>query len=79
MQGADMSEFRGAEQKAESLAREHPDKVDKGIDEAAQFAEHKTGDKYDSEIQHAAGAAEKHFGGEEPAQDQAGQDEKGQG
>ncbi len=68
------SEFSDLEQKAESYAKEHPEAADKGIEDAAKFAEHKTGDKYDPQIERAAGAAEKRLTGG------AGQDEgQGQG
>ena len=50
-----MSEFGGLEEKAESLAQDHPDQAKKGMDEAAQFAERETGNKYDSQIEGAAG------------------------
>ena len=36
---------------AKNLAGEHSDLADKGLDEAAQFAEQKTGGQFDSEIQ----------------------------
>jgi len=57
-----VSEFGGLEQKAESLAQDHPDQARKGMDEATQFAERETGNKYDSQIEGAAGAAEQHLG-----------------
>ena len=41
------SEFSDLEQKAESYAKEHPEAADKGIEDAAKFAEHKTGDPAD--------------------------------
>jgi fucose permease len=59
-----MSEFGGLENEAESLAKDHPDQADKGLDAAAQFADRETGNKYDSEIQGAEGAAEKDLGGQ---------------
>ena len=76
-----MSEFGGLEDKAESLAKEHPDQVDKGLEEAGQFADKETGNKFDSEIQGGVGAAEKGLTGQDPGQggqDQGGQDQGGQ-
>ena len=62
-----MSEFGGLEEKAESLAQDHPEQAKKGMEEAAQFAERETGNKYDSQIEGAAGAAEEHLGVPIPA------------
>ncbi len=36
---------------AKNLASEHSDVVDKGLDQAEQFAEDKTGGKFNSEIE----------------------------
>ena len=36
---------------AKNLASEHSDVVDKGLDQAEQFAEDKTGGKFDSQIE----------------------------
>jgi hypothetical protein len=68
-----MSEFGGLEEKAESLAKDHPDQARKGMDEAAQFAERETGNKYDSQIEGAAGAAEEHLGIQDSGQGGQGQ------
>jgi MT0933-like antitoxin protein len=69
-----MSEFGGLEEKAESLAQDHPDQARKGMDEAAQFAGRETGNKYDSQIEGAAGAAEEHLGIKDSGQ--GGQDQQ---
>jgi hypothetical protein len=76
-----MSEFGGLENEAESLAKDHPDQVDQGLEAAGQFADKETGSKFDSEIQGAVGAAEKGLTGQDPGQggqDQGGQDQGGQ-
>ncbi|UWE11830.1 antitoxin [Actinacidiphila bryophytorum] len=39
-----------AKDKAGDMARQHPDKVDSGIDKAAQTADSKTGGKYSDKI-----------------------------
>jgi MT0933-like antitoxin protein len=63
-----MSEFSGLENEAESLAKDHPEQADKGLDAAAQFADRETGNKFDSEIQGGAGAVEKDLGGQDQGQ-----------
>jgi MT0933-like antitoxin protein len=65
-----MSEFGGLEHEAESLAKDHPQDADKGLDEAGQFADRETGNKFDSQVQDAEGAAEKDFGGQDQGQGQ---------
>jgi hypothetical protein len=70
-----MSEFGGLENEAESLAKDHPQQADQGLDAAGQFADRETGNKFDSEVQGAEGAAEKALG-QDPGQ--GGQDQ-GQG
>jgi len=71
-----MSEFGGLENEAESLAKDHPEQVDQGLQAAGQFADRETGNKFDSEVQGAEGAVEKDLGGQD--QGQGGQDQ-GQG
>jgi MT0933-like antitoxin protein len=73
-----MSEFGGLENEAESLAKDHPEQVDQGLQAAGQFADRETGNKFDSEIQDAEGAAEKDLGGQDQGQGQ-GQGGQGQG
>ncbi len=46
-----------ASDKAEDLAREHGDKIDKGIDKVAKVVDSKTGGKHRSKIEGAAGKA----------------------
>jgi len=64
-----MSEFMD---EAKNLASEHSDVVDKGVQEAGQFAEGKTGGQADSEIQGAEQQAEGFLGGD----NQGGQDQQ---
>ena len=68
-----MSEFSGLENEAESLAKDHPEQADKGLDAAAQFADRETGNKFDSQIQGAEGAAENKFGIQDQDQGQGQQ------
>jgi MT0933-like antitoxin protein len=47
---------------AKNLAGEHGDVVDKGLDQAEQFAENKTGGQFNSEIEGAENQAEGFLG-----------------
>jgi len=47
---------------AKNLAGEHSDMVDKGLDQAEQFAENKTGGQFNSEIEGADQQAENYLG-----------------
>lgn len=60
-----MSEFID---EAKNLASDHPDMVDKGLDEAEQVAENKTGGRDDSEIQGADQQAENFLGTDQQGQ-----------
>lgn len=57
-----VSEFENLEEKAQDYVEEHPEQADKGIDEAAKFAERETGHQHDEQIDRAADAAEQHIG-----------------
>ncbi|MFC0104773.1 antitoxin [Kibdelosporangium aridum] len=46
--------FEKAKEKLQKLAGEHPDKVDKGIDKAADVADQRTGGKHGDKIQQGA-------------------------
>lgn len=70
-----MSNFDDLEKKAETFAEQHPEQADKGINEAAGFAERETDHQHDEQIDRASEAAEKRLGG----QGQQGQDPQGQG
>ncbi|SHN25484.1 antitoxin [Actinacidiphila paucisporea] len=64
-----------AKDKAGDMARQHPDKVDSGIDKAARTADSKTGGKYSEKIDTGADkardAADK-LGGEGGGRDTGG-------
>jgi hypothetical protein len=64
-----VSEFGDLEKKAQAFAEEHPEQADKGIDEAAGFAERETDHQHDQQIDRAVDAAEQHIG---QGQDQQG-------
>lgn len=75
-----MSEFSDLEKKAKRYAEEHPEAADKGLDQAAQFAERETGHKHDNQIERGEEAVEQRLGIQEPGQDQAdGQADQSQG
>ena len=57
-----VSEFDDLEKKAEAYAEEHPEQADKGINEAAGFAERDTDHQHDEQIDRAVEAAERHIG-----------------
>ena len=70
-----MSEFENLEKKAQDYVEEHPEQADKGVDQAAKFAERETGHQHDEQIDQAADAAEQHIG---QGQNQQGdQDQQG--
>ena len=48
--------------KAKDLAGEHADVVNKGLNEAEEFAKDKTGGKFDSQIESAEDQAEGYLG-----------------
>ena len=70
-----MSEFGDLEKKAQDYVEEHPDQADKGLSEAAGFAERETDHQHDQQINSAVDAAEQHFG---QNQDQNQQDQNQQ-
>jgi hypothetical protein len=57
-----VSEFDDLEKKARAYAEEHPEQADKGINEAAEFAERETDHQHDEQINRAVDAAVQHLG-----------------
>lgn len=45
-----MGMFDNMKDKAEELAKEHPDQVNEGLDKAGDFANEKTGGKFEDQI-----------------------------
>lgn len=45
-----MGMFDNMKDKAEDLAKEHPDQVDEGLEKAGDFANEKTGGKFEDQI-----------------------------
>jgi hypothetical protein len=60
-------------EEAKNAADEHPDMVDKGVEEAGQFAGQKTGGKYDKQIQDAEQRAEGFLGTDKAGNQDGGQ------
>ena len=73
-----MSEFGDLEKKAQDYVEEHPDQADKGINEAAGFAERETDHQHDPQIDSAVSAAEQHFGQNQDQNQQGSQDDQNQ-
>jgi ABC-type nitrate/sulfonate/bicarbonate transport system substrate-binding protein len=73
-----VSEFGDLEKKAQDYVEEHPDQADKGINEAAGFAERETDHQHDQQIDHAVDAAEQHFGQNQDQNQQGNQDDQNQ-
>lgn len=76
-----VSEFGDLEKKAQDYVEEHPDQADKGLSEAAGFAERETDHQHDQQINSGVDAAEQHFGlnQDQNQQDQNAQDQNQQG
>ena len=73
-----VSEFGDLEKKAQDYAEQHPDQADKGISEAAGFAERETDHQHDQQIDSAENAAEQHFGQNQDQNQQGNQDDQNQ-
>ena len=73
-----VSEFGDLEKKAQDYAEQHPDQADKGISEAAGFAERETDHQHDQQIDSAEKAAEQHFGQSQDQNQQGNQDNQNQ-
>jgi ABC-type nitrate/sulfonate/bicarbonate transport system substrate-binding protein len=73
-----VSEFGDLEKKAQDYVEEHPDQADKGISEAAGFAERETDHQHDQQIDSAVNAAEQHLGQNQDQNQQGNQDDQNQ-
>jgi MT0933-like antitoxin protein len=76
--GGSMSEFGDLEKKAQDYVEEHPDQADKGINEAAGFAERETDHQHDQQIGRAEDFAEQHLGQNQDQNQQGTQDDQNQ-
>ncbi|GAA1115755.1 hypothetical protein GCM10009630_11630 [Kribbella jejuensis] len=60
-----MGMFDEMKNKAEDLAKDHPDQVNEGLDKAGDFANEKTGDKYEDQIEKGEDFARDRLGSED--------------
>ena len=60
-----MGMFDEMKDKAEDLAKDHPDQVNEGLDKAGDFANEKTGDKYEDQIEKGEDFARERLGSED--------------
>jgi len=68
-----MADFDELKDKAQDAAKQHPDQVGKGLQEAGQFADEHTGGKYGDQIHKGQDAAQNYFTGQD-SQDEQSQD-----
>jgi hypothetical protein len=59
-----MGMFDNMKDKAEDLAKEHPDQVNEGLEKAGDFANEKTGGKFEDQIDKGQDFARDRIGGE---------------
>jgi len=65
--------FADEAKKAEELARQHPQQVDKAVEEGEKAAQEHTGHRYDKEIGEGGEQLERQIAGEQGRQQQAPQ------
>jgi uncharacterized membrane protein YoaK (UPF0700 family) len=74
-----MSQWSEGIQKAEQLAKDHPQQADEALQKGEQFAEQETGHRFDQQIGTAGQQAEQRFGGGQQSGQGAQQDPQNQG
>ncbi len=57
-----MGLFDEMKDKAEELAKEHPDQVNEGLEKAGEFLNEKTGDKFGDQIEQGENFAKEQLG-----------------
>ena len=57
--------FNELTQKAKDFARQHPDKVEQGLDKLGDIADQKTGGKYSGQIEKGEDMLRERLGGEQ--------------
>lgn len=73
-----MSGFADEAKKAEQFAKDHPDTIDKGVQEGEKLADQQTGDRFDKEVGAGGQAVENEFGnGQDSQNGQNGQNDQG--
>jgi hypothetical protein len=72
-----MSTFDRGLDEAQKLAKEHPDKVQKGLDQGEKQVDERTGNRYDKQVEEAGDKADQYLTGggqgNNPAQQQGKQ------
>jgi MT0933-like antitoxin protein len=72
-----MSDLGDVAKKAEQYTKDHPDDVDKGIQEGEKITDQHTGDKYDKQVEEGGEQVEKRLGDDQnPQGDQNPQQEQ---
>ncbi|HEU5354940.1 MAG TPA: Rv0909 family putative TA system antitoxin [Actinocrinis sp.] len=74
-----MSQWSDEIQKAEQLAKDHPQQADEALQKGEQFAEDRTDHRFDKQIGAAGDQVEQRYGGGQQGQDQGQQDPQNQG
>ena len=76
-----MSQWSDEIQKAEQLAKDHPQQADQAMQKGEQFAEQETGHRFDQQIGAAGDQVQQRYGGgqQDPQQGQGQQDPQNQG
>jgi hypothetical protein len=64
-----MGLFDEMKDKAEDLAKDHPDQVSEGLEKAGDFLNEKTGDKFGDQIEQGENFAKERLGGGDDNQD----------
>lgn len=73
-----MSQWSDELQKAEQLAKDHPQQADEAIQKGEQFAEGQTGHRFDQQIGAAGDQVEQRYGGGQQGQQNGAQGGQGQ-
>lgn len=60
-----MGLFDEMKDKAEDLAKDHPDQVNEGLEKAGDFLNEKTGDKFGDQIEQGENFAKERLGGDD--------------
>jgi hypothetical protein len=75
-----MSQWSDEIQKAEQLAKDHPQQADEALQKGEQFAEERTDHRFDQQIGAAGDKVEQRYGGgQQDQQGQQAQDPQNQG
>lgn len=73
-----MSDVGDFAKKAEQFGKDHPQDVDKGVEEAEKFADERTGNKYEDQVKKGGEQVEKRLGGGQDQQQNPQDQQQGQ-